>query len=96
MEAHRILSVEYQQLEQEQRALAGRHHSLQSEMNDMQTEALAHEAVMRNYEYRLANQRLPDKDRMHLVEEKVDMHIALAHIGELLAVVSQDAASRKS
>src|SRR5688500_8007911 len=56
VEAHRLLSGQYQQLAQELSALAGRHRSLQREMTDMQTDALAHEAMMRRYERGLAVQ----------------------------------------
>lgn len=100
VEAHRSLSVQYQQLAQELSALAGRYRSLQREMMDMQTDALAHEAMTCRYEWELASQHAVVSRRREadgetetllakiseLLEEKADMQRALTHASELLAV----------
>ena len=99
VEAHRLLSVQYQQLAQELSALAGRHHSLQRELADMQTDALAHEATMCRYERGLAVEQATVSRRQEaegetetllakiseLQEERADMHRALMSASELLA-----------
>jgi chromosome segregation ATPase len=98
VEAHRLLSVQYQQLAQELSALAGRYRSLQREMMDMQTDALAHEAIVCRYERRLVAQEATVSRRgeaggetdillakiSELQEEKADMHMALTNASELL------------
>jgi chromosome segregation ATPase len=98
LEAHRLLSAQYQELVQELSALAMRHRSLKQEVTEMQTDALAHEAMMWQYERRLATQKpsVPERKdsevetKMLLVkvrelqEENADMQKALNGASELL------------
>lgn len=102
-EAHRLLSGQYQQLAQELSVLAGRHRLLQREMTDMQTDALAHEAIMCQYERRLvvqqatiSRQRDPDRETKILLakiselqEEKADIYRAFVSASERLAASPQ-------
>lgn len=98
VEAHRLLSVQYQQLAQDLSALASQHRSLQRDMTEMQTDAFAHEAVMWQYERQLAAHQPPVSGRRQsdvetalllakiseMQEEKADMQRALVDTSELL------------
>jgi hypothetical protein len=97
VQAYGLLFAQHERLAHDFAALANQHRSLQKELTEMQTEALAHSAVVQGYEQRLASQppnprqQNPDTSKMLLVarvgeleREKLDMRRALVSASELL------------
>jgi hypothetical protein len=97
VQAYGLLFAQHERLAHDFAALANQHRSLQKELTEMQTEALAHSAVVQGYEQRLAShspnprQQNLDTSKMLLVakvgeleREKLDMRRALVSASELL------------
>jgi chromosome segregation ATPase len=74
------MSTQYQQLAHELSALATRYRSLQQELTEMQTDALAHENMMAQYERQLSAWQPPVLERK---EPDIETQMLLAKIREL-------------